>query len=98
MKRILIAVLLLGSVSVIAQKKNKLDPAIQQINANKETALAALNNAYEADKKTALQIWEFAEVGHKLLAQKKIQSQVKMLDMVVVTIYLEPLLLALGLL
>ena len=37
MKRILIAVLLLGSVSVIAQKKNKLDPAIQQINANKET-------------------------------------------------------------
>ena len=65
MKRILIAVLLLGSVGVIAQKKNKLDPAIQQINANKETALAALNNAYEADKKTALQIWEYAEVGYK---------------------------------
>jgi aminobenzoyl-glutamate utilization protein B len=65
MKPILIAVLLLGSVSVIAQKKNKVDPATQQINANKEATLAALNNAYEADKKTALQIWEFAEVGYK---------------------------------
>ena len=65
MKPILIAVLLLGSVSVIAQKKNKVDPATQQINANKEATLATLNNAYEADKKTALQIWEFAEVGYK---------------------------------
>ena len=65
MKPILIAVLLLGSVSVIAQKKNKVDPATQQINANKEATLAALNNAYEADKKTALQIWEYAEVGYK---------------------------------
>ena len=50
---------------MIAQKKNKVDPATQQINANKEATLAALNNAYEADKKTALQIWEFAEVGYK---------------------------------
>ena len=75
MKRILIAVLLLGSVSVIAQKKNKLDPAIQQINANKETALAALNNAYEADKKTALQIWEFAEVGYKEIKSAALHVQ-----------------------
>ena len=65
MKRILIAVLLLGSVCVSAQKKNKVDPATQQINTNKEATLAALNNAYEADKKTALQIWEYAEVGYK---------------------------------
>ena len=65
MKRILIAGLLLFSVSVFAQKKNKVDPAQQQINANKEAALVALNNAYEADKKTALQIWEYAEVGYK---------------------------------
>ena len=75
MKRILIAVLLLGSVSVIAQKKNNLDPAIQQINANKETALAALNNAYEADKKTALQIWEFAEVGYKEIKSAALHIQ-----------------------
>ena len=75
MKRILIAVLLLGSLSVIAQKKNKLDPAIQQINANKETALAALNNAYEADKKTALQIWEFAEVGYKEIKSAALHIQ-----------------------
>jgi len=65
MKRILISVLLLGSVCVSAQKKNKVDPATQQINTNKEATLAALNNAYEADKKTALQIWEYAEVGYK---------------------------------
>jgi aminobenzoyl-glutamate utilization protein B len=65
MKRILIAVLLLGSVCVSAQKKNKVDPATQQTNTNKEATLAALNNAYEADKKTALQIWEYAEVGYK---------------------------------
>ena len=65
MKRILLLACVLFSLQVIAQKKNKLDPATQQINANKEAALAALNNAYEADKKTALQIWEYAEVGYK---------------------------------
>ena len=65
MKRILIVGFLFCSVSVFAQKKNKVDPATQQISANKEAALVALNNAYDADKKTALQIWEFAEVGYK---------------------------------
>jgi len=64
MKRILLLACVLFSLQVVAQKKNKLDPATQQINANKEAALAALNNAYEADKKTALQIWEYAEVGY----------------------------------
>ena len=65
MKRILLLASVLFSLQVVAQKKNKLDPATQQINANKEAALAALNNAYEADKKTALQIWDYAEVGYK---------------------------------
>jgi len=65
MKRILMMSLVLLSVQVIAQKKNKIDPATQQVNANKEAALAALSSAYEADKKTALQIWEYAEVGYK---------------------------------
>jgi aminobenzoyl-glutamate utilization protein B len=65
MKRILLLACVLFSLQVIAQKKNKLDPATQQINANKEAALAALNSAYDADKKTALQIWEYAEVGYK---------------------------------
>jgi len=65
MKRILILACVLMSVQVIAQKKSKIDPATQQVNANKEAALAALNTAYEADKKTALQIWEYAEVGYK---------------------------------
>jgi aminobenzoyl-glutamate utilization protein B len=65
MKRILMTSLVLLSVQVIAQKKSKIDPATAQVNANKEAALAALSSAYEADKKTALQIWEYAEVGYK---------------------------------
>ncbi|MEY3119791.1 MAG: hypothetical protein RL548_148 [Bacteroidota bacterium] len=65
MKQILILACLLLSLQVIAQKKSKIDPATQQVNANKEAAIAALNTAYEADKKTALQIWEYAEVGYK---------------------------------
>ena len=65
MKRILMLACVLMSLQVIAQKKSKIDPATQQVNANKEAALAALSNAYEADKKTALQIWEYAEVGYK---------------------------------
>jgi len=65
MKRILMLAFVLISLQVVAQKKNKLDPAAQQVNANKEAALAALSHAYEADKKIALQIWEYAEVGYK---------------------------------
>ncbi len=65
MKRILILACVLLSVQAIAQKKTKIDPATQKVNANKEAALVALSNAYEADKKTALQIWEYAEVGYK---------------------------------
>ena len=65
MKQILILACVLLSLQVIAQKKSKIDPATQQVNANKEAALAALNTAYEADKKTALQVWEYAEVGYK---------------------------------
>jgi aminobenzoyl-glutamate utilization protein B len=65
MKRILMACLLFCCVSSFAQKKNKIDPALQLVNSNKEATLTALNNAYEADKKTALQIWDYAEVGYK---------------------------------
>ena len=65
MKRILLLACVLVSLQVMAQKKTKADPATQQVNANKEAALAALSSAYEADKKTALQIWEYAEVGYK---------------------------------
>ena len=65
MKRILMTSLVLVSMQLMAQKKMKMDPATQQVNANKEAALTALNNAYETDKKTALQIWDYAEVGYK---------------------------------
>ena len=65
MKKLLLGAMLFLSFGAWAQKKAKVDPATAQINANKETALAALNNAYDADKKTALQIWDFAEVGYK---------------------------------
>ena len=75
MKRILLMALVLMSLQVVAQKKNKVDPATQQVNANKEAALLALNNAYEADKKTALQIWEYAEVGYKEIKSSALHVQ-----------------------
>ena len=65
MKQFIIFGLLLASLNSIAQKKNKLDPSTAALNANKESTINALNASYEADKKTALQIWDFAEVGYK---------------------------------
>ena len=65
MKKLFLGAMLFLSFGAWAQKKTKLDPATAQINANKETAINALNNTYDADKKTALQIWDFAEVGYK---------------------------------
>jgi len=65
MKKFIICGLLLASLSSMAQKKSKLDPAAAAVNANKEATINALNASYEADKKTALQIWDFAEVGYK---------------------------------
>ncbi len=61
MKKLLVGFLLFISFGAWAQKKTKLDP----IQASKEAAINALNESYEADKKTALQIWDFAEVGYK---------------------------------
>ncbi len=61
MKKLLVGFLLFISFGAWAQKKTKLDP----IQATKEAAINALNESYEADKKTALQIWDFAEVGYK---------------------------------
>ncbi|MFN5986931.1 MAG: amidohydrolase, partial [Chitinophagaceae bacterium] len=61
MKKLLLGAVMLLSFGAWAQKKAKLDPTA----ATKDAALNALNNAYEADKKTALQIWDFAEVGYK---------------------------------
>jgi aminobenzoyl-glutamate utilization protein B len=65
MKHFLIAGLLLSTLSSNAQKKGKLDANAAAINANKEAAIKSLTASYEADKKTALQIWDFAEVGYK---------------------------------
>ncbi len=65
MKHFLIAGLLLTTLSSNAQKKGKLDANAAAINANKETVIKSLTASYEADKKTALQIWDFAEVGYK---------------------------------
>jgi aminobenzoyl-glutamate utilization protein B len=61
MKKLLVGILLLVSFGSWAQKKTKVDP----VEATKEAAINALNGSYEADKKTALQIWDFAEVGYK---------------------------------
>jgi hypothetical protein len=54
MKKLLLGAMLFLSFGAWAQKKAKVDPATAQINANKETALAALNNAYDADKKNCI--------------------------------------------
>ena len=65
MKKLVLGTMMLLSLGAWAQKKTKQDPAAAQINATKEAAINALNNAYPADKSTALQIWDFAEVGYK---------------------------------
>lgn len=65
MKRIFTLGMLLVASLVHAQKKAKQDPAIASLNANKETALKILSDAYQQDKATALQIWDYAEVGYK---------------------------------
>ena len=65
MKNLLLLFFILPSLSSTAQKKVKLDPVVAQINLSKEAAINALNKSYEADKQTALQIWDFAEVGYK---------------------------------
>ena len=65
MKQFLIGGFLMIALMSNAQKKTKQDPATAAVNANKEAALNSLSANYEADKKTALQIWDFAEVGYK---------------------------------
>jgi aminobenzoyl-glutamate utilization protein B len=65
MKRFLIGGLALVALNSNAQKKTKLDPTAAAVNANKEAVIKSLTANYEADKTTALQIWDFAEVGYK---------------------------------
>ena len=65
MKTLFTGAMMLLAFGAWAQKKAKQDPAVAAANAIKETAIASLNNNYNADKKTALQIWDFAEVGYK---------------------------------
>lgn len=48
-----------------AQKKVKTDPVPTPFNAVKTETILRLNNRYEADKTTALQIWDFSELGYK---------------------------------
>ena len=65
MKHFLIFGLVLVALSSSAQKKTKLDPNTAAVNASKEAVMKSLTEHYEADKTTALQIWDFAEVGYK---------------------------------
>lgn len=65
MKRIFTLGVMLVASLVHAQKKTKQDPLQAQISANKEAALKALSDSYQEDKTTALQIWDYAEVGYK---------------------------------
>ena len=52
-------------LSATAQQKNKVNPMLAQVNTNKTEAIHHLDTRYDEDKKTALQIWDFAEVGYK---------------------------------
>jgi aminobenzoyl-glutamate utilization protein B len=65
MKHFLLSGLVLIALHSNAQKKTKLDPTTAAVNANKEAVLTSLTANYEAAKTTALQIWDFAEVGYK---------------------------------
>ena len=65
MKKLFVLSGMMACLLVQAQKKVKLDPIEAQINTAKSAALNSINGTYEADKKTALQIWDFAEVGYK---------------------------------
>lgn len=65
MKKLFVLSGMMACLFVQGQKKVKLDPIEAQINAAKAAALNSINGTYEADKKTALQIWDFAEVGYK---------------------------------
>ena len=75
MKQFIICGLLLASLTSMAQKKSILDPATAAINASKEATINALNASYDADKKTALQIWDFAEVGYKEVKSSALHVQ-----------------------
>lgn len=75
MKHFIFCTLLLASFTSMAQKKAKLDPAAAAINASKEATINALNASYDADKKTALQIWDFAEVGYKEVKSSALHVQ-----------------------
>ncbi|NCW11548.1 MAG: amidohydrolase [Chitinophagia bacterium] len=65
MKKLFLLCGMMACLFVQAQKKVKADPIEAQINAAKTAALNSINATYEADKKTALQIWNYAEVGYK---------------------------------
>jgi aminobenzoyl-glutamate utilization protein B len=65
MKHFLLSGLVLIALNSNAQKKTKLDPNTAILNATKEAAIKSLSNNYETAKTTALQIWNFAEVGYK---------------------------------
>src|SRR5574343_1952104 len=68
MKKIL-AIYLLFALNSYGQKKNAAtntnNAANQQLNGLKEKTLSMLDASYAADKKTALQIWDYAELGYK---------------------------------
>jgi len=65
MKPTLLLSMVVLFLSATAQKKNKIDPMVAQLNTIKSETISFLDNRYNLDKKTALQIWDFAEVGYK---------------------------------
>lgn len=63
--KILTTLVLFIAVNGYAQKKSAPNQAETPLNNLKESTLQFLEKSYPADKRTALQIWDYAELGYK---------------------------------
>ncbi|MDP3394279.1 amidohydrolase [Sediminibacterium sp.] len=64
MKRVTVLLLLI-TMNSYAQKRSSPNTAETAINNAKAAAIQFLEGSYAADKRTALQIWDYAELGYK---------------------------------
>ena len=78
MKKIL-AICLFFALHSYGQKKNAAinanNAANQQLNSLKEKTISMLDASYSRDKKTAWQIWDYAELGYKEIKSEALHVQ-----------------------
>ncbi len=78
MRKTILALFFLGSFYLLqAQNKNKTVANAQPsaVEALKSEAMQGLQNNYEGYKKTALQIWDYAELGYKEIKSSALHQQ-----------------------